>query len=124
MDTVKRNLETAQQAHIAAQAAQERARLAYSSEIGGENPTVARLRAELGDAEYDLAQTTTRALSNGFVTQLALRPGMYTVPLPLRPAMVFVHTDEHDRVLAAAFQQNALQRRFVQIYGHCVKAGM
>src|SRR5262249_10251266 len=65
---------------------------------------------ELGDAEYDLAQTTTRALSRGFVTQVALRPGMYTVPIPLRPAMVFVHTDARDRVLTAAFQQNALQR--------------
>ena len=44
----------------------------------------------------------------GFVTQLALRPGMYVIPAPLRPVMVFVHHD--DRTLAAGFQQNALQR--------------
>jgi len=110
LDTAKRNLETAQQAFAAAQAVQERARLAYTSELGGENPTVARLRAELGDAEHDLEQTTTRAPTDGFVTQLALRPGMYVVPAPLRPVMVFIHTGDRDRSLAAAFQQNALQR--------------
>jgi len=33
---------------------------------------------------------------------------MYLVPAPLRPAMVFVHSD--DQSLAAGFQQNSLQR--------------
>jgi hypothetical protein len=41
---------------------------------------------------------------------LALRPGMYVVPAPLRPVMVFVNTDKRDQELAAAFQQNSLQR--------------
>ena len=39
---------------------------------------------------------------------MALRPGMYVVPAPLRPVMVFVHND--DQELAAGFQQNSLQR--------------
>ena len=69
---------------------------------------MARLRAELSDAEYDLDQTVVRAPTPGFVTQMALRPGMYVVPAPLRPVMTFIH--DQDRVLAAAFQQNALQR--------------
>jgi multidrug resistance efflux pump len=69
---------------------------------------VARLRADLRDAEYNLQLTTVTAPGPGFVTQLALRPGMYMVPAPFRPAMVFVHHD--DRTLAAGFQQNALQR--------------
>ena len=110
LDVAQRNYEGAKQALAEAQAVEERARLAYTSEVGGVNPTVARISAELRDAEYDLAQTTTRALSDGFVTQVALRPGMYVVPAPLRPVMVFVHTDERARSLAAAFQQNALQR--------------
>jgi len=110
LDVALRNYEGAKQALAEAQAVEERARLAYTSEVGGVNPTVARISAELRDAEYDLAQTSTRALSDGFVTQVALRPGMYVVPAPLRPVMVFVHTDERDRSLAAAFQQNALQR--------------
>jgi multidrug resistance efflux pump len=86
----------------------EQARFAFESQIGGEHTSVARLRAELREAEYDLALTTIRAPGPGFVTQLLLRPGMYVVPAPLRPVMVFVHKD--DRALIAGFQQNALQR--------------
>ena len=110
VDTSTRNLEAARQTLLGARAEQERARLAYSSNIEGVNTTVARLRAELADAQYDLDQTVTRASGNGFVTQLALRPGMYVVPAPLRPVMVFVNTDKRDQELAAAFQQNSLQR--------------
>src|SRR6201999_312377 len=61
-------------------------------------------------AQYDLDQTTVRAPTGGFVTELALRPGVYVVPAPLRPAMIFVNDSQKDRQLAAAFQQNALQR--------------
>jgi multidrug efflux pump subunit AcrA (membrane-fusion protein) len=95
---------------VGAKAEEERARLAYTSNVDGVNTSVARLRAELADAQYDLDQTVTRAPSAGFVTQLALRPGMYVVPAPLRPVMVFVNTDKGDQELSAAFQQNSLQR--------------
>jgi multidrug resistance efflux pump len=110
LDTFTRNLESAAQELAGARAEEERARLANSSNIGGINTEVARLRAEVDDAQYDLDQTVTRAASAGFVTQVALRPGMYVVPAPLRPVMVFVNTDERDRALGASFQQNALQR--------------
>jgi multidrug resistance efflux pump len=86
----------------------EQARVIYQSEIGGVHTAVASLRAELQEAEFDLENTTVRAPGPGFVTQMALRPGMYVVPAPLRPVMVFVH--QADRALAAAFRQNALQR--------------
>src|SRR6516165_5786966 len=110
LDTYTRNLETARQSLNGAKAEEERARLAYSSNIEGVNTTVARLRAELGDAEWDLEQTVTRAPAAGFATQVALRPGVYVVPAPLRPVMVFVNTDVKDQALGAAFQQNSLQR--------------
>jgi multidrug resistance efflux pump len=110
LDTFSRNLETAKQSLTGARAEEERARLAYSSNIDGVNTTVARLSAELADAQWDLDQTVTRAPSAGFVTQVALRPGMYAVPAPLRPVMVFVNTDARDQELGAAFQQNSLQR--------------
>jgi multidrug resistance efflux pump len=86
----------------------EQARVTYQSQIDGVHTSVAKLRADLRDAEYSLALTTVRAPGAGFVTQVALRPGMYVVPAPFRPAMVFVHAD--DRALSAGFQQNALQR--------------
>jgi multidrug resistance efflux pump len=108
LDTFTRNLETAKQSLAEAQAAEDRARLASLSMIDGVNTAVARLTAELADAQYDLDQTVVRAPTAGFVTQVALRPGMYAVPAPLRPVMTFVH--DGDRTLAAAFQQNTLQR--------------
>lgn len=91
-----------------AEAQASQARLAYESEINGVNPAVARLQAELLNAEFDLDQTTVRAPSDGYVTQVFLRPGMMANPLPLRPVMVFI--DSEDRMLAAAFVQNSLQR--------------
>lgn len=110
LDTATRNLEVATQIVTGAMAAEERARLAYGSTIDGVNTTVARIRAELSQAEYDLAQTVIRAPTAGFATQVSLRPGLYVVPAPLRPAMAFVNTDSRSSVLGAAFQQNTLQR--------------
>jgi multidrug resistance efflux pump len=71
---------------------------------------IVRLQNELADAQYDLDHTIVRAPTAGFVTQLALRPGLYVVPAPFRPAMVFVNDSPRDRWLVAAFRQNFLQR--------------
>lgn len=110
LDTAARNLDASKQSVAAAKAEEERARLAYTSNIGGVNTAVAKLRAELADAEFDLEQTTTRAAGPGFVTQVSLRPGMYAIPAQLRTSMFFVNTGPQDRELGAAFQQNSLQR--------------
>ena len=110
LDTFTRNLEAARQSLTGARAEEERARLAYSSNIEGVNTTVARLTAELADAQYDLDQTVVRAPGVGFVTQVSLRSGLFVTPLQTRPSMVFVNTDTRDRELGAAFQQNSLQR--------------
>jgi multidrug resistance efflux pump len=74
------------------------------------NTLIAKARAELADAQFDLDQTTIRAAGPGFVTQVSLRPGMYVVPMPIRPAMLFINTGDRDAKLVAAFQQNSLQR--------------
>jgi multidrug resistance efflux pump len=110
LDTYTRNLEASKQTFAAGKAEEERTRLAYTSNIGGVNTSVARHRAELADAEFDLDQTTVRAAGPGFVTQVSLRPGMYLLPTQLRTAMLFVNTGRRDQELGAAFQQNALQR--------------
>ena len=105
LDTATRNLEAAKQTVAEAQAVEDRARLAFTSEIGGVNTTVARLAADLRDAQYDLDQTTVTAPTGGYVTQLFLRPGMMAQS---SPAMVFIHGD--DRVFAASFPQTVVQR--------------
>ena len=108
LETAQRNLEAASQTVAAALGAEDQAKIAFAAEIDGVNPTIARIMAELNDAKWDLDQTVIRAPTPGFVTQMALRPGMYVVPAPLRPVMTFVH--DQDRTLAAAFWQNSLQR--------------
>jgi multidrug resistance efflux pump len=106
LDTATRNLEAATQTLAGAEAAAERARLAFSAQIDGVNTTVARLQADLGNAEFDLSQTSVTAPTNGYVTQLFLRPGM--MASPSTSTMVFIHSD--DNIFAASFPQNALQR--------------
>ena len=110
LDTATRNLDAAKQSYTGAKAEEERARLAYTSNIGGVNTSVAKARAALADAQFDLDQTTTRAAGPGFVTQVTLRPGMYVLPTQLRTAMLFINTGRRDHELGAAFQQNSLQR--------------
>ncbi|MBW3695439.1 HlyD family secretion protein [Vibrio sp. T187] len=111
----EQQLDTRRQAYKAAEAAlkvteakQQQAQIALNSEIGGENTAVAGLLADLRKAEFNLEQTVVRAPTDGYVTQLALRPGVMAVPLPLAPVMTFVHTE--DKLYTAAFRQNSLQR--------------
>jgi multidrug resistance efflux pump len=106
LDTASRNLEAARQSLAGTEAAQERARLAFSSEIDGVNTTVARLQADLRSAEYDLAETTVTAPTDGYIAQMLLRPGM-TVS-PSTPTTVFIHSG--DVVFAASFPQNTISR--------------
>lgn len=74
----------------------------------GFGPRVAEIQAQLTAAEFNLEETVVRAPTDGYVTQLALRPGMMAVPLPLRPVMVLVQDEE--RYFFAAFRQNSVQR--------------
>ena len=91
-----------------AEADLDRAQIAFEAGIDGENPEVARLRAELEKARYDLERTVVRAPTSGYVTQLSLRPGMMAASLPLRPVMVFVHDEKPPMI--AAFRQNSAMR--------------
>ena len=68
----------------------------------GVNTAVARLTAELADAQYGLDQTVVRAQTEGFVTQVALRRCV--------PPWFSLITNKADQNLGAAFQQNSLQR--------------
>jgi multidrug resistance efflux pump len=108
VDTRRQAYKASEAAVEAAVAVENSARLGFESEINGENTSVARLRAQLDTAEFNLEETTVRAPTDGFVSHLALRRGMMAVPLPLSPAMTFVHTDDGDYV--GAFRQNSTQR--------------
>lgn len=69
---------------------------------------VDNLSAQLADATYNLDQTTVRAPTDGYATQLFLRPGVMAVSLPLRPVMVFVH--DEGKQFIGWYRQNSLLR--------------
>ncbi len=99
---------TARSQAEAAQSEAARAALEATSVVGGVNTDVARIQADLDTARYNLEQTIVRAPTDGSVVQMFLRPGMYVVPMPLRPVMVFLHREKSG--FAAAFLQNSAQR--------------
>ncbi len=109
------DLENRRQLYISDEATVDRAEadlegavIAFESQIDGENPEVARLRAELDQARYDLERTVVRAPTAGYVSQLLLRPGMMAMANPLRPTVVFVH--DEPATMVAAFRQNSALR--------------
>ncbi len=66
------------------------------------------LTAKLHDAEYDLIRTEVRAHSDGYITQMLVYPGLYVVPMPLSPAMIFVQQDSFSYV--GWYRQNSSKR--------------
>ncbi|WP_039033556.1 HlyD family secretion protein [Shewanella sp. ECSMB14102] len=92
----------------AAEAEARRAKLALEAEYQGQNTQVAEIAAMLEKARFNLEETSMHAPSDGYVTQLTLRPGMMVVPMPFRPVMTFVHQEE--RFFVGAFRQNSLLR--------------
>ncbi|MEN4927796.1 HlyD family secretion protein [Erwinia billingiae] len=111
----ERDIDTARQNFLAqdalvkgslAEQAQIKSQL--DSEVNGEQSQIVSLRAQLAEAKYNLDQTVVRAPSNGYVTQVLIRPGTYAAALPLRPVMIFV--PEQTRQIIAQFRQNSLLR--------------
>lgn len=89
-----------------AEALEREAQLAFEAESGGINPEVRQVVADLNKKRWELAETTVRAPADGYVTQLTLRPGQMTTPLPLAPVMVFIHAEQP--TLIATFPQNVV----------------
>lgn len=79
-----------------------------ASMVNGEQSQIVSLRAQLTEARYNLEQTVVRAPSDGYATQVLVRPGTYAAALPLRPVMVFI--PEQKRQIVAQFRQNSLLR--------------
>lgn len=95
----------AEAAYQAALSNESAAKAAYESEIDGVNTSVAEAQAALDKAQFNLDQTIIRAPTDGYVSQLALKPGVMAVPLPFKPILTFVSTQDH--YFVGAFRQNS-----------------
>lgn len=100
-------VEATQASILEAQADVQRARLRYSSQIGGVNTTVAALEAELAQAQYYLDHTLMVAPEDGVVVNLQVRPGM--VAGEVRAGAIASFVCDADRYLLAQFFQENLK---------------
>ena len=85
--------------------AQVRAQLAAT--VGGDIASVAKIKADLANAEWELEQTTIRSPCDCYVINLALRPGAFVAGMPFNPVMTLV---EADGQVVALFNQNELHQ--------------
>ncbi len=85
--------------------AQVRAQLVAT--VNGDISTVAAIRADLANAEWELEQTVTRSPCDCYVINLALRPGAFVAGMPFNPVMTLV---EADGQVVALYNQNELHQ--------------
>ena len=90
-----------------AQAEEQRSRLKYQSEIGGENTTVAATQAELDQALFYLENTLMVAPEDGYIMNLQAQPGMVAGDIRFGAIASFICDD--DRYLLANFFQENLK---------------
>jgi multidrug resistance efflux pump len=89
----------------AAKATQQSAKLAFDSQIGGVNTSVAQIQAQLENANWELSQATVRAPADGYVTVVALTVGDRAKQL--QPVMSFIV--ENEITIVGMFSQNGFQ---------------
>ena len=105
LERASRNLQTAEQGLAEARAAEERARLAYQSNIGSENTAVAQARQQLAQARYNLDETVVRAPCDGYVTDLNLLPGAIVSAAASVMPYVCDRDERNAGVVVASFMQ-------------------
>ena len=88
-----------------AQEAQVQAQLA--AVVDGDIASIARLKADLATAEWELEQTTVVSPCECFVINLQLRPGAFVAGVPFNPVMTLV---EAEGQVVALFYQNELHQ--------------
>jgi multidrug resistance efflux pump len=103
-ETDLRDLEAQLSASIANES-QVRAQL--TATVGGDIASVAKVKADLANAQWELEQTTVRSPCDCYVINLALRPGAFVAGMPFNPVMTLV---EADGQVVALFNQNELHQ--------------
>ena len=107
LDTAEADIAELNSQVTAALANEAQIRAQLSAMVGGDQASVARIKADLAKSRWELSQTTTYAPANGYVINLQLRPGSVVVPFPIAPAMSFV---EEKYQVIAMYSQNELYK--------------
>ncbi|HET8698007.1 MAG TPA: biotin/lipoyl-binding protein [Gammaproteobacteria bacterium] len=99
-----RDLEAQLAAAVAAEA-QVQAQL--SAVVDGDIASIAKIKADLATAEWELEQTTVHSPCECFVINLQLRPGAFVAGVPFNPVMTLV---EAEGQVVAFYYQNELHQ--------------
>jgi multidrug resistance efflux pump len=105
LDAARSAIVQSRAAEAQAVASERQVRQRQSGESGGEYAPVARIRADLENARWELSQTTVHAPADGYAINVQLRPGSFTAAFPVTPAMTFV---EETYQVVALYAQNEL----------------
>ena len=85
--------------------AQVRAQLA--AVVDGDIASIAKIKADLANAQWELEQTAVVSPCNCYVINLSLRPGAFVANLPMNPVMTLV---ESTGQVVALYNQNELHQ--------------
>jgi multidrug resistance efflux pump len=110
LDRAERNLQSAEQAVAGAKAAEERARLAYQSNICNENTAVAQVRQQLAQAKYNVQESVVLAPCDGYATNIELVPGAVVSANASVMPFVCDRDDTNKGVVVATFMQGPYLR--------------
>jgi multidrug resistance efflux pump len=91
----------------ASMAAESQVRAQLGATVGDDQAEIARIKAQLARARWELQETVFRAPADGTVINLQLRPGQLATALGFQPVMTFV---ENDFLVLALFDQNELHQ--------------
>jgi multidrug resistance efflux pump len=75
-------------------------------EVARTKAEIAAAEAQLGDAQWELDQTTTYAPADGTIVNLQLRVGQVAAALPMLPVMTFI---ENGQWVIALYRQNEVR---------------
>lgn len=96
-----------------AQESENRARIAYASQIGGVNTAVIQAEAELAQARFYLEQTELKAPQDGVIVNLQVQEGMLA-GIIRAGAIASLIADDGPYILAAYRQENLMNVRVGQ----------
>jgi len=89
----------------AARANEAQVQAQLAAVVDGDLASIARLKADLANAEWELDQTSVRSPCECYVINLQLRPGAFVAGVPFNPVMTLV---ESTGQVVAFFYQNEL----------------
>jgi multidrug resistance efflux pump len=107
LEQAEANLRTSRRSSARPSPTRRRYARSWRHVVDGDIASVAKIKADLANAEWELEQTTVVSPCDCYVINLALRPGAFVAGMPFNPVMTLV---EAEGQVVALFNQNELHQ--------------